>query len=167
MKSHFPVSTVLVLGAVSVFLIASGCINTQATEKVSLTPSPTADLTPSAPSSPSSGPADRIEVFHFHPTQQCYSCKTLGAYAEKTINESFSGEVESGRLIFRHVNIYLPENAELVKKYGVTGSSLWIGVYNASGFSKEENVNVWYKIDDETEYKIYLKGVIEKRLNGT
>jgi len=111
-------------------------------------------------------PPDRVEVLHFHPTQQCYSCKTLGAYAEKTINESFSGEVESGRLIFRHVNIYLPENAELVRKYGVTGSSLWIGVYNTSGFSKEENVNVWYKIDNETEYKAYLKEVIEKRLNG-
>ena len=153
MKFHFRMYSLLALGTVAVLLIASGCVNTQ-----TIGTAPIAPLSPNAP--------DKVEVYHFHPTQQCTSCKTLGAYAEKTINESFSGEVESGRLIFRHVNFNLPENAELVKKYGVTGSSLWIGVYNASGFYKTENLNVWYKINNETEYKSYLTGVIEKKLAG-
>ena len=153
MKFHFPIYTLLALGVIAVLLVASGCVNTQATGKAPITPSST-----DAPY--------KVEVYHFHPTQQCTSCKTLGAFAEKTINESFSAEVESGRLIFRHMNFNLPENAELVKKYGVTGSSLWIGVYNASGFYKTENLNVWYKINNETEYKAYLTGVIEKKLSG-
>ena len=45
-------------------------------------------------------------------------------------------ELASGRLVFAHVNYDLPENAALATKYGVTGSSLWIGVYDANGFHK-------------------------------
>jgi hypothetical protein len=61
----------------------------------------------------------------------------------------------------------LPQNTELVKKYGATGSSLWIGVYSKDGkFTKEENVNVWYKIDNKQGYIDYLKGVIETKLTG-
>ena len=68
--------------------------------------------------------------------------------------------------MFQEVNLDLPENADLVKKYEVTGSSLWIGVYNANGFHKEQNVNVWYKINNKTEFMQYLQPIIRDRLNG-
>ena len=29
---------------------------------------------------------ERVEVIHFHPAQQCYSCRTLGEYANETVN---------------------------------------------------------------------------------
>jgi hypothetical protein len=114
----------------------------------------------------SSGPVERVEVYHFHRTQQCYSCITLGAYAEETVNTFFAPEVASGKVVFAHVNIDLPENKDLVDRYGPTGSSLWIGVYDQGGFSKDENVNVWYKIGDKDGYMAYLKGVIEQSLAG-
>ena len=39
---------------------------------------------------------ERVEVMHFHPAQQCYSCKTLGEYAKETVNIFFVPELESG-----------------------------------------------------------------------
>jgi hypothetical protein len=109
---------------------------------------------------------ERVEVMHFHPAQQCYSCRTLGEYTNETVNIFFAPELASGKLVFKEVNIALPENANLVKKYEVTGSSLWIGVYDANGFHKEQNVNVWYKINNETEFAQYLQPIIRDRLNG-
>jgi len=110
---------------------------------------------------------EKIEIIHFHATNQCYSCKTVGAYAEETINTYYADELKSGKITFAHINAELPENYDLVKKYGVTGASLWIGVYTKDGkFSKEENVNVWYKISNKQDYMIYLKGVIEQKLAG-
>jgi thiol-disulfide isomerase/thioredoxin len=108
----------------------------------------------------------RVEVFHFHGTQQCVSCIAVGDLAEKTMNENFKNELESKRIIFAHVNYDLPENTLLAKKYGVTGSSLWIGVYNGTTFSKEENIKVWSLINNKEVYSTYLSGVITKRLNG-
>lgn len=109
----------------------------------------------------------KIEVFHFHGINQCYSCKTVGAYAEETIETYFSDDLKSGKITFDHINAELPENREITIKYGATGSSLWIGVYGSDGnFSKEENVRVWYKINDKLDYMNYLKQVIEQKLEG-
>jgi len=108
----------------------------------------------------------KIEVYHFHATAQCVSCKTVGAYAEETINTYFADEVKSGKIVFAHINGDLLENKEKVMQYGVTGSSLWIGVYDENGFHKEENVNVWYKINNKNDYLVYLKSIIDKRLAG-
>ena len=107
---------------------------------------------------------EKVEVFHFHGHRQCYSCVTLGQYAEETVQAYFSDELASGRLVFAHVNAELPENAELAMKYGATGSSLWIGVYGDSGFHAEQNIDVWYKLRDKNDFMEYLKGVLEAKL---
>jgi len=109
---------------------------------------------------------DKLEVYHFHGTHQCYSCKTVGAYAEETINTYFKDELESGEIVFDHINGELPENRELVAKYGTTGSSLWLGTYKGDDFQAEEDVNIWYKIRDKQDYMNYLKDLIEKKLAG-
>jgi len=114
-----------------------------------------------------SGDIEKIEVYHFHGTNQCYSCVTMGDMAEETINTYFSEELKSGKIVFGHINGELPQNSELVQKFGATGSSLWIGVYYKDGsFTKEENINVWYKINNKQDYMNYLKGVIESKLSG-
>ena len=110
---------------------------------------------------------EKIEVYHFHATNQCYSCKTVGNYAEETINTYFSDELKSGKLVFGHINGELPENKALVDKYEAKGASLLIGTYYKDGnFTKEENVQVWYKISNKDDYMGYLKDVIEQKFSG-
>ena len=110
---------------------------------------------------------EKVEVYHFHATRQCYTCKTVGALAEETVNTYFADELESGKLVFAHVNVDLPENKELVDKYEAKGSSLLIGIYGKDGtFSKQEDSAVWYKIDNKEDYMDYLKGVIEQKFLG-
>ncbi|MCU0632497.1 MAG: nitrophenyl compound nitroreductase subunit ArsF family protein [Methanolinea sp.] len=113
-----------------------------------------------------SGAGEKVEVYHFHATRQCYSCIVLGEYAEETVTTYFAPEMQSGKVVFGHVNVDLPDNKALVELYGPTGSSLWIGVYDKDGFHKEQNMKVWYKLGDKNEYMTYLKEVIEKRLAG-
>ncbi len=109
---------------------------------------------------------DKLEIYHFHGTNQCYSCKTVGAYAEETVNTYFKDELENGIILFDHINGDLPENKDMVMKYQVTGSSLWLGTYNEGDFNAEQNTNVWYKISNKQDYMSYLKGVIEQKLAG-
>jgi hypothetical protein len=109
---------------------------------------------------------EKVEVYHFHGDQQCSSCIAVGDLAEKTVNTYFQDELASGRLVFAHVNVQQPENAALAQKYGVTGSSLWIGVYDTNGFHKEQNIRVWSLINNEEAYSGYLSAIISKRLNG-
>ncbi len=109
---------------------------------------------------------DQLEIYHFHTTNQCYSCVTIGDYAEETVNTYFKDELSTGVIVFDHIDIDKFENHALTTKYGVTGSSLWLGTYVGNKFTAEENTNVWYKINDKDDYMIYLKNVIEQKLAG-
>lgn len=108
----------------------------------------------------------KVEVIHFHPTQQCLSCIVLGDFAEDTVNTFFESELSSGKLVFMHINGDLANNSAIVKKYGATGSSIWLGTYTSEGFHPEENIQVWYLIGNRTGFMEYLKGVIEAKLSG-
>jgi len=110
---------------------------------------------------------EKVEVYHFHATRQCVTCKTVGAFSEETVNTYFSNELKSGKLVFAHVNVDLPENKALADKYEAKGSSLLIGVYGKDeSFTKQEDTNVWYKIGDKEDFTNYLKGVIEQKFSG-
>jgi hypothetical protein len=111
-------------------------------------------------------PGVRVEIIHFHGTHQCNSCKMVGALAEKTAQTHFRDELRAGQITFAHVNGQLAENREMVLKYGATSSSLWIGTIIDGALHKEQNFEVWRKIQNEGEYMEYLKGLLEKRLNG-
>ena len=141
-----------------VLLVTSGCTDL----------SPHMGAAPSAPLSTTSANStvQRVEMYHFHGYHQCASCIAVGDLAEKTVNENFKNELASGRLVFAHVNYDLPENAALATKYNVTGSSLWIGIYDNNGFHKQQNMDVWYLTDDKEAYEVYLSGIISRRLNG-
>jgi hypothetical protein len=120
-----------------------------------------------ASGSPISSDIEKVEVYHFHATRQCVTCKTIGAFSEETVNTYFSNELKSGKLVYAHINIDLPENKALVDKYEAKGSSLLIGVYGKDGsFLKTEDTNVWYKIDNKTDFMTYLKEVIEQKFSG-
>jgi len=137
-------------------LLASGCTNQP--DNTATNTSQTANF--SAPLLD-----NRLEVFHFHATRQCTSCINVGKYAEETLKTYFQSDLDSGRIVYKSINVELPENQEVVSKYGATGSSLLIGIYNSSGFFKEEDSAVWYKTLDENAYLEYFKGVIESKLS--
>lgn len=109
---------------------------------------------------------DKLEIYHFHGDRQCTSCIAVGNLAEETINTYFKDELDNGIIVFKHINIDHIENKLLAMKYGATGSSLWFGTYKGNDFKAEENLNVWYKINDKQAYMDYLKGVIEAKLVG-
>ncbi|MDN7024048.1 hypothetical protein FGU65_03935 [Methanoculleus sp. FWC-SCC1] len=114
-----------------------------------------------------SGTVARVEVIHFTTPNQCYSCVVLGDYAEETVNTHFADELASGKMVFDHISIADPAQQEIVERYGATGSSLWIGVYDdQGGFYPEEDVRVWYKLNDKPGFTTYLKTVLEMRLRG-
>jgi len=115
---------------------------------------------------PNQSSVAKVEVYHFHRTQQCYSCIRLGELAEKTVKTYFADETASGKLVFDHINYELPENSALSDKFEPSGASLWIGTTIGDEFHKEEDTAVWYKLQDEQGFMTYLKGIIDKRLAG-
>ena len=109
-------------------------------------------------------PADKIEVVHFHATQQCWSCITVGEYALKTIKEKFPEEHSSGKIVFKDINGELSENRDMVMKYQARGSSLFVNAIISGEDNIEEDVTVWRLVGDENQFIDYFENKLKKLL---
>ena len=106
-------------------------------------------------------PADKVEVVHFHSTQQCASCIAVGKLAKQTIEEKFPEEVKSGKIVFKEINGELPENEAIVMKYRASGSSLFVNAIRGDKDDITEDVTVWRLVNSESQYISYF----ENKLN--
>ena len=109
--------------------------------------------------------ADKIEVVHFHATQQCWSCITVGKYALKTIQERFPKEYKKGIIVFRDINGELPENRDLVIKYQARGSSLFVNAIADGQDQIAEDVRVWRLIASEQAFMDYFENQLREFLS--
>lgn len=107
---------------------------------------------------------NRLEILYFHGTIECDSCILIGNYTQYSIDEFFKDEITLGKIIFKKINGEYPENKNLTKKYGVFASSLWFGIYKNGTFTKEENVDAWFKVGNKDDYVNYMKSFIEEKL---
>ena len=144
--------------AVFVTIFVAGCSGTSQ-----------APVMPASSPTPLSGnhTVTRVELVFFHPVPGCDSCDQVGQYANDTVNTYFGPAVAQGRLIYRDVNLNLPENRGIVSRYGAYDNSLWVGVQDETGFHTTEIVDIWYYAYNRDDFLQYLKGVLDRQLAGT
>ena len=109
-------------------------------------------------------PAEKIQVFLFHPTQRCITCITIGKYAKETVEQKFPAELLSGKIEFREINIDLPENKELATKFKATGSSLFINPIVDGEDNIQQDTQVWRLTSNEQAFISYLSDKINTLL---
>ena len=151
--------TIVVIG--TVFLILKNGNNSAEVQSAN---NQTAKNQEELPMSAAKVSADKIEVVHFHATQQCWSCLTVGEYALKTIKEKFPEEYKNGKIFFRDINGELPENKDMVMKYQARGSSLFVNAIAGGKDNIEEDVNVWRLVSNEIQFINYFQNKLNNLL---
>ena len=144
--------TILLTLILGVFIL-SGCTQNTTTN---LTTQKKTNTSTAYPMSSVETVADKLEIYYFHRTVRCYSCKTIGQYVREAMEDEYSEEIESGLIDFRELNVELPENKEIAQKYQASGSSLFINRIIGNIDNIEQDVNVWRLLKDEKQFKEYL-----------
>ncbi len=108
--------------------------------------------------------AEKIEVIHFHSTQQCWACMTLGELALKTIEQEFLKEYEEGIITFQDVNVDSAENRELATKFQARGSSLFTNAIVDGEDNIEEDIAAWRLISSEAAFIEYFSDKLSSML---
>jgi hypothetical protein len=91
---------------------------------------PPATKLPGTPSSSTPAPVDttaldsRVIAYYFHTNYRCASCRQIEAYSHEAVATAFPKELESGRLVWRLVNVEEKGNEHFVKDYGLFTKSL-------------------------------------------
>ncbi|MCX6727104.1 MAG: nitrophenyl compound nitroreductase subunit ArsF family protein [Candidatus Shapirobacteria bacterium] len=122
-------------------------------------PIPTQTISTSLPSG-----SEKIEVLHFHATQQCISCINIGKFTKAVIEEKFPEEMQNGKIIFKTINIDLPENYKIANDYKVSGSALYINAIKDGNDNREEDTTVWRLVTNEAQLKSYFEAKLKKLL---
>jgi len=69
---------------------------------------------------------DEIQVVYFHMQDRCATCMAIEDGAKKALDTYFSDDYKSGKIKMLSINIEDNEQSELVKKWKISGSSLFI-----------------------------------------
>jgi len=153
---------ILISALIIASFVLSGCDGQG--DKASTAPQPSPTASAEGLMTSAIQKADKIEVVHFHATQQCYSCITVGKYALKTIQERFPKEYEDGTIVFRDINAELPENRDTVIRYQARGSSLFVNGITGGQDHIQEDVRVWRLVNDEQAFMDYFEGKLKELL---
>jgi len=107
---------------------------------------------------------NKVQVFLFHATQRCPTCIAIGRFTGETVNERFQNEIKLGQVEFREINIDLPENKELAKKFQAGGSALYFNTIKDGTDHIEQDIKVWSLIGNTAKFKDYIEDKINNLL---
>lgn len=109
---------------------------------------------------------DHVEVVYFHGKQRCLTCMAIEKYAREVVDTDFAREKQSGKVLFRTVDITTPEGAKLAKKYRVSWSSLYINGWKGGKEKRNDLTSFAFKHARKhtAEFKKEVKKTIQKNL---
>ncbi len=110
----------------------------------------------------------QVIAYYFHGTVRCETCLLIEKLAKIVIEQEFSGELGSNRLMFTPVNYELPENAHFLTDYKLPCPSLVL-VKRRDG--KEEDWKLlgdtWQLVHEPIKLNAYVETEVRNFLNGT
>lgn len=105
-----------------------------------------------------------VELVYFYPRFRCVSCEQVESYAEEAA-ASYRGHGKEG-IPFYRLAIDDPANREVVERYGVVGSSLYLVIRGDDGEEDfQELKQVWFKWEDREGCISYIHSELDRALS--
>ena len=82
---------------------------------------------------------DCVEVIYFHGKQRCVTCRAIEQHTKEVLDVQYAKQIQSGKVVWRVIDISKKENEVIAEKYQVTWSSLFLVKHN-NGKEKVENL---------------------------
>ncbi len=119
--------------------------------------SPQADISTKADvAAPAQG--DQTVVYYFHGTFRCPTCNKMEKYARETVEKDFKNDLDSGKLVFRSVNVEDKGNEHYVKDYQLYTKTLILSSVKDGKEIRSKNLDkIWEYIRNKKKYENYVR----------
>ena len=109
----------------------------------------------------------KVVAYYFHGRVRCVSCMKIESLSGKVIRERFPGELRTGLLAFREVNVEEPGNRHFIDDYRLVSQSLVIVEYRDGRQVRWKNLEkVWTLLGSEKEFFPYVQEGVSSYLKG-
>ncbi|MBK6521139.1 MAG: hypothetical protein IPG08_01730 [Sphingobacteriaceae bacterium] len=69
---------------------------------------------------------NRLEVYCFHGTRQCETCKNMKANTKTVLDKYFASQLKDSSIVFSIIDVDDEKNEKLAEKFQATGTALMI-----------------------------------------
>ena len=104
----------------------------------------------------------QVIVYYFHTTFRCASCKKIEQYTKESVENYFKKELESGKLLFKIINIEEEGNGHFVDDYKLYTKSVVLSLWKNGKEVKSKNLErVWDFLRSKEKFYGYIKREVE------
>lgn len=100
----------------------------------------------------------KIEVYYFHFSRRCNTCKSVEANAQKAVETLYADKVKKGEYSFKSINLDDASSKTIAKKLGVGGQTLLV-------VSGKKQIDITDKGFMNAQYPEKMKEEIKKAVN--
>ena len=104
-----------------------------------------------------------VEVYYFHTTIRCITCKTVEAEARKNIEMLYADKVKAGNISFTSLNLEEATGKSMGEKLGVNSQTLLI--VNGDKKINITNEGFLYAVSQPQKFTEVMKSKIDPLLN--
>jgi hypothetical protein len=108
------------------------------------------------------GSADKVEMYYFHFSARCVTCKTVEAQAKQNIETLYPEQLKQGKISFRTVNLDDESSKALAEKLKVYGQTLLVVKGDKQVILTNEGF--MYAVGDPEKFKAVMKEKIDPLL---
>ncbi len=102
---------------------------------------------------------EKVQVYYFHGTRRCVTCKAVGQVSRELVENKYG---DNDKVEFIEIDYDVPGNEELVEKFEVTSSGLY--VYNGDNDINLTSFAFQYAKTDPDKLRNRLIKLIDKNL---
>lgn len=105
---------------------------------------------------------NRVEVYCFHGTRQCETCKNMKANTKTALDTYFAVQLKDSTIVFSIIDVDDEKNEKLAEKFQATGTALMINkVVNEKDSIVDWSDFAFEKANDNEVYISELKTMID------
>jgi hypothetical protein len=166
-------SFILILSICTVILFLTACNSPQTTTTSTTSDNTqtvieqqTPDISSISEQAQPANPPGTVEVVYFHVQQRCPTCLCFEDRITYVIDKYFKSEMDSGKLIYKIINISDKANTEIVDKYQAYASQLFINkiIDNKDNITDIVEIWDWKCRSDKPGFDAKIKNLIEQSL---
>lgn len=108
---------------------------------------------------------NRLEVYCFHGTRQCETCKNMKANTKAALDKYFASQLKDSSIVFSIIDVDDEKNEKLAEKFQATGTALMINkVVNGKDSIMDWSDFAFEKANDNETYISELKTMLDAAL---
>jgi len=101
---------------------------------------------------------DHLVVYYFHTTFRCHACSVIEKSTESALKNAFADDLESGRLVYKPVNIDEKQSRHFVKDYQLYTKSVVLSLIKDGKEARFKNLDkVWQYLRNRDQFSAYIQ----------